>query len=114
VLEYRILGPVEVVGETGPLSLGGPRQRAVLALLILNAGSVVSTDRTVDQIWGEHPPKAVVASLQNFVAQLRRLLGADALVRKPPGGSTPCRWTFSASSTSLPRPEAGPPWSGRG
>jgi DNA-binding SARP family transcriptional activator len=85
VLEYRILGPVEVAGETGPLSLGGQKQRALLGLLILSAGTVVSTDRIVDQLWGEHPPKAVLASLQNFVSQLRRLLGADALVRKPPG-----------------------------
>jgi DNA-binding SARP family transcriptional activator len=85
VLEYRILGPVEVVDETGPLSLGGQRQRAVLALLLLNVGSVVSTDRIVDEVWGEQPPKTVTTSLQNVVSQLRRLLGTETLVRRPPG-----------------------------
>ncbi len=85
MLEYRILGPVEVVDETGPLSLGGQRQRAVLALLLLNVGSVVSIDRIVDEVWGEQPPKTVTASLQNVVSQLRRLLGAETLVTRPPG-----------------------------
>lgn len=85
MLEYRILGPVEVVGETGPLTLGGQRQRAVLALLLLNVGSVVSTDRIIDEVWGEQPPKAVRAALHNVVAQLRRLIGVETLVRKPPG-----------------------------
>ena len=85
MLEFRILGPVEVVDETGPLTLGGQRQRAVLALLLLNVGSVVSTDRIIDEVWGEQPPKAVRTALQNVVAQLRRLIGAETLVRKPPG-----------------------------
>ncbi|HSS72469.1 MAG TPA: BTAD domain-containing putative transcriptional regulator [Gaiellaceae bacterium] len=85
MLEYRILGPVEVADETGPISLGGQRQRALLGLLLLNAGRVVSTDRIVDQLWGEEPPKAALASLQNFVSQLRRLLGAHALLTKRPG-----------------------------
>jgi len=80
VLEYRILGPVDVADETGSISLGGQKQRALLGLLLVNAGAVVSTDRIVDQLWGEQPPKAAVASLQNFVAQLRKLLGAGALV----------------------------------
>ena len=85
MLEYRILGPVDVADETGSISLGGPKQRALLGLLLVNADAVVSTDRLVDQLWGEQPPKAAVASLQNFVAQLRKLLGADALITKPPG-----------------------------
>ena len=85
MLEYRILGPVEVVDETGPLSLGGQRQRAVLALLLLNAGSVVSTDRIVNEVWGEQPPRTVTTSLQNVVSQLRKLLGAETLVTRPPG-----------------------------
>jgi DNA-binding SARP family transcriptional activator len=85
VLEYRILGPVEVIGEGGPLPLAGQRQRALLALLILNAGSVVSTDRIVDELWGEQPPRTALSSLQNFVSRLRRLLGAEAVVMKAPG-----------------------------
>ncbi len=57
----------------------------MLALLLLNVGSVVSTDRIIDEVWGEQPPKAVRAVAPQFVAQLRRLIGADALVTKPPG-----------------------------
>ena len=92
MVEYRILGPVEAVDETGPLALGGQRQRALLAFLLVNAGSVVSTDRIINELWGEHPPKAAAASLQNFVVRLRKLLGAEAVVTKPPGyvlGATP-------------------------
>ena len=85
VLEFRIFGPVEVVDETGPLTLGGQRQRAVLALLLLNIGSVVPTNHIIDEVWGEQPPKAVRTALQNVVGQLRRLIGAETLVRKAPG-----------------------------
>jgi DNA-binding SARP family transcriptional activator len=85
MLEFRILGPVEVVDETGPVTIGGQKQRALLGLLLLHAGEAVSTDRIVDELWGEQPPKTATTSLQNFVAQLRKLLGPDALVTKPPG-----------------------------
>ena len=57
----------------------------MLALLLLNVGSVVSTDRIIDEVWGEQPPKAVRTALQNVVAQLRRLIGAETLVRQAPG-----------------------------
>jgi len=83
--EFRILGPLEVVDETGPLLLGGQKQRAVLALLLLEANRVVSIDRLVDSLWGENPPKTAMTSLQNFVSQLRKTLGSDVLETKPPG-----------------------------
>ena len=85
MLEFRILGPLEVVGKRDPLTLGGSKQRALLALLLLNAGRVVPTDTLVDQLWGERPPRTAVTSLQNFLSQLRKLLGADAVVTKAPG-----------------------------
>src|ERR671911_665592 len=85
MLEFRILGPVEVWDDGRQLQLGGPKQRAVLALLLLDAGRVVSTDRLIDLLWGEQPPPTAATSLQNFVSQLRKLLGADVLVTKPPG-----------------------------
>jgi DNA-binding SARP family transcriptional activator len=85
MLEFRILGPLEVVGESGAVSLGGQKQRALLALLLVRAGEVVATDRLVDQLWGEHPPKTATTSLQNFVSQLRKLLGRNVLVTRPPG-----------------------------
>jgi DNA-binding SARP family transcriptional activator len=85
VLEFRLLGPLELEDEGGSLAAGGQKQRAVLALLLLNAGRVVSTDRLVDALWGEAPPRTATSSLQNFVAQLRKLVGPDALLTRPPG-----------------------------
>jgi len=67
------------------VELGGPKQRALLALLLLDAGRAVSTDRLIDALWGEEPPKTASTSLQNLVSQLRKVLGADLLVTKPPG-----------------------------
>jgi DNA-binding SARP family transcriptional activator len=85
VPEFRILGPLEVSGETGPLALGGQKQRAVLAVLLLEANRVVSVDRLLDSVWGEHPPKTALTSLQNFISQLRKLLGPDVLETRAPG-----------------------------
>src|SRR5207245_8070316 len=85
MLEFRILGPVEVADDAGPVTIGGQKQRALLGLLLLHAGEVVSTDRIVDELWGEQPPRTATTSLQNFVSQLRKLLGPDALITKPPG-----------------------------
>jgi DNA-binding SARP family transcriptional activator len=85
VQQFRILGPLEVAGEDGPLNLGGAKQRALLALLTLNAGRVVATDTLVDQLWGERPPRTAVTSLQNFVSQLRKLLGPETVLTRPPG-----------------------------
>ena len=84
-MEFRILGPLEVSGDDGALPLGGQKQRAVLALLALNAGRVVSTDTLVNALWGESPPRTATTSLQNFVVALRKVLGADTLVTRPPG-----------------------------
>jgi DNA-binding SARP family transcriptional activator len=84
--EFRVLGPLEAVAEDGRLlSLGGPKQRALLALLLLHANEVVSTGKLVDELWGEHPPPAATASLQNAVAGLRKILGSEAIVTRAPG-----------------------------
>jgi DNA-binding SARP family transcriptional activator len=83
--EFKILGPLEAADETGALLLGGQKQRAVLALLLLEAGRVVSQDRLIDALWGETPPRTAVTSLQNFVSQLRKTLGPDVLETKAPG-----------------------------
>jgi len=85
VPDFRILGPLEVSDETGPLLLGGQKQRAVLALLLLDPGRVVSVDRLIDALWGEQPPRTANTSLQNFISQLRKTLGADVLETKAPG-----------------------------
>jgi DNA-binding SARP family transcriptional activator len=71
--------------EGAPVELGGPKQRALLAVLLLDVGRVVSTDRLIDSLWGEQAPRTAATSLQNFVSQLRKQLGSDVLVTKPPG-----------------------------
>jgi DNA-binding SARP family transcriptional activator/class 3 adenylate cyclase len=82
---FRLLGPIEVNGDDAPLVLGGQKQKTVLAVLLLHAGRAVSIDRLIDALWGDDPPKTAATSLQNFVSQLRKTLGADALVTQPPG-----------------------------
>jgi DNA-binding SARP family transcriptional activator len=85
VIEFRILGPLEVEGEGGPVALGGLKQRALLAVLILEAGRVVPTDRLVDLLWGEGAPRTATTSLQNAISRLRKELGPDVLETKAPG-----------------------------
>ncbi len=83
--DFRILGPLEVEGEAGPVAIGGQRQKALLAVLLLEAGRVVATDRLVDQVWGEGAPRTATTSLQNAISRLRRELGPDVLVTQAPG-----------------------------
>ena len=84
-LELRLLGPLEADVEGRQIELRRKKQRELLALLALRAGEVVSTDRLVDELWGEAPPKAVVGSLQNLVSELRKVLPPDVLVTRAPG-----------------------------
>ena len=85
MVEFAILGPLEARADGEPVALGGPKQRAVLAILLLDAGRVVSLDHLVDALWAGEPPATAVASLQNFVAQLRKALGADVIETRAPG-----------------------------
>ena len=75
-LRFAILGPLEVEGPDGQVEVSPGKQRAILALLLLNAGEVVSRDRLVDELWGEAPPPSAVKALQVHIAQLRRALAA--------------------------------------
>jgi DNA-binding SARP family transcriptional activator len=84
-VEYRILGPLEVVQANQTLPLGGPKQRALLALLLLNANEVVSTDNLIDRLWGAEPPRTAAKVVQVQVWRLRQTLGKDTLVTRPPG-----------------------------
>jgi class 3 adenylate cyclase len=85
MLEVRLLGPIEVGVEGRPVQLRRRKQRELMALLALRAGEVVSTDRLVDELWGETPPKAAVGSLQNLVSELRKVLPPDILRTRAPG-----------------------------
>ncbi len=88
-MQYRMLGPLEVVADARPIDLGSPKQRALLAVLLLERGRVVSADRIVESLWGDAPPPSVSASLQAYVSNLRRLLrdetGGSPIERRSPG-----------------------------
>lgn len=83
-LRFGILGPLQVSLDDRLVELGAPKQRAVLAALLVSANRVVSLDRLIDQLWGADPPPAATASLQAYVANLRRVLEPDRAPRTPP------------------------------
>jgi DNA-binding SARP family transcriptional activator len=84
-VEFRILGPLEVLDDGRTVPLGGPRQRALLAVLLTRSNQVVSTDSLIDELWGAEPPKAALNTIQHFVSQLRKSLGEGMIVTRPPG-----------------------------
>jgi YVTN family beta-propeller protein len=84
-MEFRILGPLEVEDEGRLLKLGGAKQRAVLALLLLHANDGVPRERLIDELWGGEPPDTARTALQVHVSQLRKLLGSDRIETRSPG-----------------------------
>lgn len=85
---FRVLGPLEVIVDGRPLALGGPKQRAVLALLLVEHGHVVSVDRIGDGLWGEQAGDQTKNLIQVYVSNIRRALepaaaafGIDGFVR---------------------------------
>ncbi|NIH81463.1 AfsR/SARP family transcriptional regulator [Amycolatopsis viridis] len=85
LVRYRLLGPIEVSGPDGPVRLGGPKQRSVLAVLLLNAGRVVPDEQLVAQVWGAAPPATVRGQVQVYISELRKLIGAPVITRRSPG-----------------------------
>ena len=86
VLEFRILGPLEVVGQDGPLQLGGPKQRATLAILLLNANRVVSIDRLADELYAGRAPVTAATQVHRQISELRKALGDEvSLETRTPG-----------------------------
>ncbi len=73
-LHFRLLGPLEVVDGDERLPLGGRKQRAVLAILLLHSNEVVSAERIIDMLWGESPPETAATALQGYVSRLRKVL----------------------------------------
>ena len=86
-LQFRILGPLEVWRDGVVVDLGPRKQRAVLALLLLNANRVVPTERLIDELWGDTPPETARSALQVYIAGLRKALGGEgsALLTRAPG-----------------------------
>jgi DNA-binding NarL/FixJ family response regulator/DNA-binding winged helix-turn-helix (wHTH) protein len=78
-VEYRILGPLEVVEGGEPVALGRPKERLVLAVLLLSANEFVSRERLIDELWGESPPPTARKAVNVFVSQLRKALTRDGL-----------------------------------
>jgi len=83
-MQIRVLGPVEVESGGVDIRLGGPKQRTILALLVVQVGKVVSVDALIDGLWGEDPTAGARSTLQTYVSNLRALLG-DVIVREGGG-----------------------------
>ncbi len=84
-VEFRILGPLEAGSVGRRLELGGPRQRSVLAVLLLRAGEVVPAGALIDEVWGDEPPETAVNLLQGYVSDLRKVLGRDVIATRGRG-----------------------------
>lgn len=85
-MRFRALGPLEVCHSQGrPVELTGAKPRALLSLFLAEPGRVLSMDRIVERLWSQEPPPSAVATVQSYIAQLRRLLEPD---RGPRAAST--------------------------
>ena len=84
-MEFRLLGPLEVIERDRSLVLGGRKQRALLAVLLLHANDAVSRERLIDELWGDSAPATVDKSIHVYVSRLRRQLGDGRLITRPPG-----------------------------
>lgn len=85
VIEFRVLGSLEVVDGDRLLALGSPRQRALLALLLVHRAEPVSSDRLIEELWGEQAPASAVKIVQGYVSNLRKVLGDGLLLTRGHG-----------------------------
>ncbi|MGH3079995.1 MAG: AfsR/SARP family transcriptional regulator, partial [Gaiellaceae bacterium] len=91
-MEFRLLGPFDVLVDGRTAQLGGSKQRALLAILAIHANEVVSADRLIEALWPEGAPESAVNTLQGYVSRLRKALdpdrsnGAEATIAFRPGG----------------------------
>jgi WD40 repeat protein/DNA-binding SARP family transcriptional activator len=84
-MEFKVLGSLEVFERGRQVPLGGPKQRLVLAHLLIGADRVVPVESLIEDIWGEEPPEAARSALQAYVSRLRKVLGTERLEGRPPG-----------------------------
>ena len=84
-IEFRVLGPVEALRDGEPLRVGGKRQRALLALLLLEPGRSVSVDKLMEELWRGEPPRGAERTLRVNVSRLRSALAFDAILARAPG-----------------------------
>ena len=85
MVEFRILGPLEVVADGRPVVVGAPKVRALLAVLLLHRGGVVSTDRLIDALWGERASATAARTVQVYVSNLRKALGGGVIITEGRG-----------------------------
>jgi predicted ATPase/DNA-binding SARP family transcriptional activator len=83
--QFSLLGPVSASENGTPIALGGQKRRALLAVLLLEPGTVVSRDRLIDALWGEDPPETARNTVQVYISQLRKVLPEGMLETVPPG-----------------------------
>lgn len=88
-IEYRILGSLEALRDGQRLALGGAKQRALLAILLVNANRVVTTDFLVEALWPDKAPGKPLTAIQGYVSALRKVLGKDVIVTEPAGYRLP-------------------------
>ena len=84
-VEFRILGPLEVSRGGEPISIGAPRRRTLLALLLMRPNEPISLEEIIEELWNGEPPQAAKASVHNQVAALRKLLGPEVIETHPSG-----------------------------
>jgi hypothetical protein len=118
MLEFRILGALEVVDDDGPLRLGGPKQRATLAILLLNANRVVSIDRLADDLYAGAPRATAVTQVQRQISELRKTVPiAPSPIGDPtrkPATTVPLRTGDGILLVQLGRPASRPQGAFRG
>ena len=105
-LQFCLLGPLEVLRDGVALDLGAPKQRAVLAALLLADGSVVSVDRLIEAVWGDNPPSRAASGVQVYLSKLRNILQANdsqgvLLARRAPGYLLTAPWVDVAEFRRL-------------
>ena len=84
-MRFKVLGPLQATGSNGPVPLGGPKQRAVLAHLVVRANELVPADTLIDLVWTGDPPEAARGTIHSYISHLRKALGPDRIEGRPPG-----------------------------
>ncbi len=84
-MDFRLLGPLEVVADDGTVGIEAHKPRELLALLLLHANEIVPAERLIEALWDESPPASATKLLQTYVSQLRKQLGRERIITKGPG-----------------------------
>jgi DNA-binding SARP family transcriptional activator/DNA-binding beta-propeller fold protein YncE len=84
-MQFRILGPLEIEGDQGPITLHRGKEQALLGYMLLNPDELLASERLIDELWDEHPPPTASKILQNAISRLRKALGDGRIETRPPG-----------------------------